>query len=125
MTENMGGSGRPPSPPALGAPRRSRGAPRRRVSFSLVLIACLVLALGACATFDPLEDTRIESEVKARLVGEKDANLTRVGVVSSKGTVYLSGTVGTPEQRARAEVLTHGVRGVDRVVNALEVRPAR
>jgi osmotically-inducible protein OsmY len=92
---------------------------------SLVLIACLVLALGACATFDPLEDTRIESEVKARLVGEKDANLTRVGVVSSKGTVYLSGAVGTPEQRARAEVLTHGVRGVDRVVNALEVRPAR
>ena len=26
--ENMGGSGRPPSPPSLGAPRRSRGAPR-------------------------------------------------------------------------------------------------
>ena len=25
----MGGSGRPPSPPALGAPRRSRGAPRQ------------------------------------------------------------------------------------------------
>ena len=118
----MGGSGRPPSPPALGAPRRSRGAPRHRC---LVLIACLVLALGACATFDPLEDTRIESEVKARLVGEKDANLTRVGVVSSKGTVYLSGTVGTPEQRARAEVLAHGVNGVGRVVNALEVRPAR
>jgi osmotically-inducible protein OsmY len=91
----------------------------------LVFIGCVAVLLGACATFDPLEDTRIESEVKARLVAEKDANLTRVGVVSSKGTVYLSGTVGTSEQRARAEVLTHGVRGVDRVVNALEVRPAR
>jgi CO/xanthine dehydrogenase Mo-binding subunit len=32
--ENMGGSGRPPSPPALGAPRRSRGAPRQRDSFT-------------------------------------------------------------------------------------------
>ena len=31
-TENMGGSGRPPSPPSLGAPRRSRGAPRQRDS---------------------------------------------------------------------------------------------
>ena len=91
---------------------------------TLVLLLGIVVALGACATFDPLEDTRIESEVKARLVAEKDANLTRVGVVSSRGTVYLSGTVGTPEQRSRAEVLAHGVNGVSRVVNALEVRPA-
>ena len=91
---------------------------------TLVLLLGIVVALGACATFDPLEDTRIESEVKARLVAEKDANLTRLGVVSSRGTVYLSGTVGTPEQRARAEVLAHGINGVGRVVNALEVRPA-
>ena len=28
-TEYMGGSGRPPSPPTLGTPRRSRGAPRQ------------------------------------------------------------------------------------------------
>ena len=90
------------------------------------VIVCVVVALtlGACATFDPLEDTRIESEVKARLVAEKDANLTRVGVVSSKGTVYLSGTVGTAEQRARAATLANGVKGVGRVVNTLEVRPA-
>ena len=118
MTENMGGSGPGPAsghPGAAVAPERWR---------SLVLIVCVVVALGACATFDPLEDTRIESEVKARLVGEKGANLTRVGVVSSSGTVYLSGTVGTAEQRARAEVLASGVNGVGRVVNTLEVRPA-
>ena len=91
---------------------------------TLVLLFAIVVALGACATFDPLEDTRIESEVKARLVAEKDANLTRVGVVSSKGTVYLSGAVGTSEQRARAALLANGVNGVGRVVNTLEVRPA-
>ena len=89
-----------------------------------LVIAGIVMTLAACATFDPLEDTRIESEVKARLVGEKEANLTRVGVVSSSGIVYLSGTVGAPEQRARAETLASGVRGVGRVVNSLEVRPA-
>jgi osmotically-inducible protein OsmY len=86
---------------------------------------CVAVLLGACATFDPLDDTRIESEVKAALVGEKDANLTRLGVVSSKGTVYLSGTVGSPEQRSRAAMVARGVRGVERVVNTVEVRPAR
>jgi hyperosmotically inducible periplasmic protein len=91
---------------------------------SFVGIACVVMTLGACATFDPLEDTRIESEVKARLVAAKDANLTRVGVVSSNGTVYLSGTVATPEERPRATTLANGVKGVRRVVNTLEVRPA-
>jgi hyperosmotically inducible periplasmic protein len=90
---------------------------------SFLVIACIAVALGACATFDPLEDTRIESEVKARLVAEKNANLTRVGVVSSNGTVYLSGTVGTPEEQARAAALANGVNGVRRVTNTLEVRP--
>ena len=32
MPDQMGGSGRPPNPPTLGTPRRSRRAPRRRVS---------------------------------------------------------------------------------------------
>ena len=42
----------------------------RRTSLFLV---CLVVAVGACATVDPWQDARIESEVKARLVAEKDA----------------------------------------------------
>ena len=86
-----------------------------------VLIAALALTCG-CATFDPLEDTRIESEVKARLVAEKSANLTRLGVVSREGTVTLSGAVASEEQRSRAETLTTGVSGVRKVVNALTVR---
>ena len=90
---------------------------------ALVLVS-VVLALGGCATFDPLEDTRIEAEVKARLVAEKDANLTRLGVVSNQGIVYLSGPVESTGQRAQAETLARGVRGVSRVVNTLEVRAA-
>jgi len=88
----------------------------------LLLIAGVVLMAGGCATFDPLEDTRIEAEVKARLVAEKNANLTRIGVVSREGTVNLTGAVASAEQRARAETLAKGVSGVSRVVNALEVR---
>ena len=95
---------------------------RSRRALSLAVVATVLLIATGCATFDPLEDTRIESEVKARLVGEKDANLTRLGVVSREGTVTLSGNVASAEQRARAEELTTGVRGVSRVVNTLQVR---
>ena len=87
-----------------------------------ILLATFVVAVGGCARFDPLEDTRIEAEVKARLVAEKEANLTRLGVHSSQGAVYLSGTVASGEQKAQAEALAKGVRGVTRVVNALQVR---
>jgi osmotically-inducible protein OsmY len=90
-----------------------------------VVLSCAGLVLGACATFDPLEDTRIEAEVKARLVAEKGANLTRIGVVSREGTVHLDGAVASSEQRARAETLAGGVPGVKRVMNALEVTTSR
>jgi len=80
------------------------------------------VALGGCATLNPWTDSRIESEVKAHLVAERDANLTRLGVVSRNATVYLSGTVESAEQRALAEQLTKQVNGVKRVVNTLEVR---
>ena len=92
-----------------------------RRSPSLFLIG-LALALGACATVDPWQDARIESEVKARLVAEKDANLTRLGVVSRQSVVYLTGDVASAEHKARAENVATTVGGVRRVVNALEVR---
>ena len=78
--------------------------------------------LSGCATVDPWADTRIESEAKARLVAEHDANLTRLGVVSRNATVYLSGTVESDEQKAKAESVVKTVPGVKRVVSTLEVR---
>jgi osmotically-inducible protein OsmY len=51
------------------------------------------------------------------------ANLPRVGVLSSNGVVYLSGTVAAPESRQKAETPAGGVRGVRRVVNMLVIGP--
>ena len=82
----------------------------------------LTVATGACRPVNPNEDTRIEAEIKARLVAEKNANLTQLGVLSTRGVVYLSGTVGSAGEKARAEELSRSVRGVGRVVNTLEVR---
>jgi hyperosmotically inducible periplasmic protein len=91
-----------------------------------VLVAILAVAIvSGCATVDPWTDTRIESEVKARLVAEHDANLTRLGVVSREQTVYLSGMVESGEQKDRAETVARGVPGVKRVVSTLEVRTRR
>jgi hyperosmotically inducible periplasmic protein len=87
----------------------------------LVMIVAATIVSG-CATVDPWTDARIESEVKARLVAEHDANLTRLGVVSREATVYLSGTVESTEQKAKAETVTKTVPGVKRVVSTLEVR---
>ena len=89
----------------------------------VLLLIALALTVGACPTIDPLEDTRIEAEVKARLVAEKTSNLTRIGVLSTNGAVYLSGAVESAEARARAAGLAAGVKGVARVVNTLDVRP--
>ena len=93
-------------------------------------LACLVIAsamlggAGCLTAIDPNDDASIESEVKARLVAEKAANLTRLGVVSPEGTVYLSGSVVSSTQKTRAEAITKRVKGVTRVVNALDVRAA-
>ena len=90
---------------------------------ALLVLMGLALAVGGCATIDPREDVRIEAEVKARLVAERTSNLTRVGVLSTNGAVYLSGAVESAEARARAATLAADVKGVARVVNTLEVRP--
>lgn len=116
-----GGAGRREATPVSGG--RTRGQRRRR-GVLLLLFFALISAVGGCRIANPYEDARIEAEVKARLVAEKAANLTRLGVLSSNGIVYLSGTVESSDQRARAEALAGGVRGVRRVVNTLEVRPA-
>jgi osmotically-inducible protein OsmY len=81
----------------------------------------LAFAAGACRPVNPTEDARIEAEVKARLVAEKNANLTRLGVLSGGGVVHLSGTVASLDEKARAAALSSSVQGVRRVVNTLEV----
>src|SRR5687767_6273357 len=102
---------------------RPRVIRARRCRYALALLVIVAIASG-CASRDPWQDARIESEVKARLVEEKTANLTRLGVVSRKAVVRLTGIVASDEQKALAERVAKSVGGVRRVVNALEVRPA-
>jgi len=89
---------------------------------ALTAAALALATMAGCATVDPQDDLRVEAEIKARLAARKDANLTRVGVVSSRGVVRLTGTVESTEQRAQAEQIARGVPGVQRIINSLDLR---
>jgi hyperosmotically inducible protein len=102
----------------------------RVVPSAAVIVAILVLVVG-CQTLTGksagtnVDDTAVTASVKARLVADKPANLTRVDVDTNQGTVYLNGMVDSPEQRARAEQLASQAKGVKAVVNNLQVTPKR
>ena len=95
-------------------------------AFALVIVAALTLA--ACQSMtgktvgENVDDATITSEVKAKLAAEKISTLTKIGVDTERRTVYLTGTVDTPEMRAKAEEIARGVKHVAGVVNNLTVR---
>ena len=91
---------------------------------SWVVLLAMLGALHGCASgVDPWQDARIEAEVKARLVAQKSANLTRLGVSSRQAVVHLSGTVESAQQKSLAASLAKDVPGVRSVVDDLRVGP--
>jgi osmotically-inducible protein OsmY len=95
-----------------------------------VLITVLMLAAGCQSMTGKtagtnVDDTAITASVKAKLVADRPTNLTRVDVDTNHGTVYLNGSVESPEQKARAEQLAWQAGGVKSVVNNLQVVPRR
>jgi osmotically-inducible protein OsmY len=69
-----------------------------------------------------VDDSTITASVKAKLVGDKLANFTRVDVDTTNKVVSLNGIVATPDQRTRAEPLAMQVSGVSRVENNLQIQ---
>jgi hypothetical protein len=68
-----------------------------------------------------VDDTKITTEVKAKLVADRMKNLTSVHVNTEQGVVSLTGNVETNAQKADAERIARDVTGVQRVVNNLAV----
>jgi osmotically-inducible protein OsmY len=92
-----------------------------------VLLVILSLAAG-CRSMtgrsvgQNVDDASVTASVKSKLVADQASNLTRVDVDTNNGTVYLNGTVETPEQKVRAEQLAWQAKGVKSVVNNLQVQ---
>jgi len=95
---------------------------------ALALVAVVAVALAACSSMtgktagENVDDVKITSEIKAKLAAEQISTLTRIAVDTNLRTVYLTGTVESPEMRLRAEEIARGVKNVAAVVNNLAVR---
>jgi hyperosmotically inducible protein len=68
-----------------------------------------------------IDDGTLTSYVKTKLASDKLISLTRVGVETNNGIVYLTGEVETAEQKSRIGSLASEVKGVKKVVNNLQV----
>src|SRR5687768_8095942 len=106
------------------------GSMARMFQLFTMVVTVLTLSIGCQSMTGKsagtvVDDTSITASVKSKLVADKPANLTRVDVDTNNGTVYLNGTVDTPEQRVRAEQLAWQATGVKTVVNNLQVAQRR
>jgi hyperosmotically inducible periplasmic protein len=102
----------------------------RAVNAFAVLVVLLSLVAGCQSLTGKtagtvVDDAAVTASVKAKLVADKAANLTRVDVDTNQGTVYLNGYVDTLEQKARAEQLARQANGVKAVVNNLQIAQKR
>ena len=95
---------------------------------SLAVLVTILAVVAGCrgmtgkSAGTNVDDASITANVKSRLVAEKASNLTRVDVDTNNGTVYLNGTVETPEQKARAEEIAREAKGVRSVINNLQIQ---
>ena len=98
----------------------------RAFNVGVVVLAALALVAG-CQSLtgksvgSSVDDATVTASVKTKLVADGAANLTRIDVDTNRGTVYLTGSVDTVGQKARAERLAWQAGGVKGVVNNLQV----
>jgi len=92
------------------------------ISLAVLLSVTGCQSLTGQSTGEYVDDRTISTSVKAKLVADKAANLTRVDVDTTNRVVLLSGVVESSEQKSRAEQLAMQVNGVRRVENRLQVQ---
>ncbi|HSK29543.1 MAG TPA: BON domain-containing protein [Candidatus Limnocylindria bacterium] len=73
-------------------------------------------------TLETPQDQALSKSVRDRLLADKQVDLAGVKVASNAGTVYLSGIVKSLDARQHAIKTAWTVRGVQSVVNSLEVQ---
>jgi osmotically-inducible protein OsmY len=107
----------------------------KRITAQLAIAAtCAVLSLvSGCQamrseapvkvpTTETPQDEALSKSVRDRLLSVKTVDLSAVKVVSSSGTVYLTGTVASLDARQQAIKVAWNVPGVQSVVNVLIVQ---
>ena len=101
-----------------------------RTTLAIVTAAILTLTATGCAVQRGQEsvgayvdDSAITTVVKARFVENKQVDAAAISVETLKGTVMLSGFAKNETERATAESIARGVKGVTNVRNQITIRP--
>jgi len=93
----------------------------------LTVVLAVLLFLNGCQAMtgetmgQNLDDGALTSSVKTQLATDRLNTVSRVGVETNNGIVYLTGEVETAEQRSRVGSVAAQVKGVKQVVNNLQV----
>jgi osmotically-inducible protein OsmY len=100
-----------------------------RTTLAALMTAVALAALPGCAVTRGQEtvgayvdDTAITTAVKAKFVENKEVDASAISVETLKGTVMLSGFAKNSNEKAMAESIARGVKGVVAVRNSIEVR---
>ena len=102
------------------------------MKLTMYLAVGLMLAVGVAGCGAMTEETKrgsfddasINKAVEASLAAQQGQTFTGVGVQTSSGTVFLTGTVADTTARQRAGELAAGVAGVRNVINNLTMTGA-
>jgi hyperosmotically inducible periplasmic protein len=100
-----------------------------RTSLAAALAATALIALPGCAVTRGqstvgayIDDATITTQVKARMVENKEVDAAAISVETLNGTVMLSGFAKNATERTMAENIARGVNGVKTVKNEIVVR---
>ena len=101
----------------------------RKNFFAGIVVLVFLAATGCAVTRDQetvgayIDDAAITTQVKSRLVENKEVNAAAISVETLKGTVMLSGFAKSTTERNTAERIARAVNGVVTVKNEIAVRP--
>jgi osmotically-inducible protein OsmY len=99
----------------------------RRFAQAVATLSLIMVSLSGCQTIadkffvESDKDAAISQDVREALLNDTTTDLTRVRVRTTDGSVDLRGTVPSLEARERAVELAWKAKGVQTVVNHLQV----
>jgi hyperosmotically inducible periplasmic protein len=101
-----------------------------RQTLAIAVSAIVLLTATGCAVHRGqetvgayMDDTGITTLIKTRFIENKQVDASSIKVETLNGTVMLSGFAKNVEERATAETIARGVKGVVSVRNEVTVRP--
>ena len=101
----------------------------KKIALASALAITAIYSTGCAVVRDQqtvgsyVDDATITTQVKARMVDNKQVDAAAISVETMKGTVMLSGFAKNATEKNTAETIARGVKGVVAVRNEIAIRP--